>query len=150
MSVLKNINVRPVRQEDLAQLDMWRRQYPSAFLELPKGVRGPGVETTVAEKNYKLFGSLTAISAVVMDPCIFDPTADGLDIYTAVYLMERTLAYRAQDGGAADAYIAVPNQLTDYHAIVEKSGYMKTCENCTIFRRPLRQDTVPLIETENT
>src|ERR1700736_3949777 len=109
MSVFKNINVRPARDGDLAQLDAWRRQYPSAFLELPHGVSGPGVETAAAEKNGKLIGSLTAVSAVVMDPFIHDAAAEGLDIYAAVYLMERALAYKAQDGGATDSYIAVPN-----------------------------------------
>lgn len=146
MSVLKDINIRPVRNQDLAQLDAWRRQYPDAFLELPHGVSGPGVETAVADKAFRMVGSLTATMAVLMDPFIHDAGAYGVDIFAAVYMLDRALAYNAQKAGAVDAYIAVPDKSTAYHAIVSKAGYTKTCEHCTIFRRPLRPDTVALIE----
>ncbi|HEY6766649.1 MAG TPA: hypothetical protein VI386_17960 [Candidatus Sulfotelmatobacter sp.] len=149
MSIFKALNVRPVRNEDLAQLDRWRRSYPDAFLELPHGVAGPGVETACAEKDGKLIGSLTAVSAVVMDPFIHDPAVTGADVYGAVLMLERALAYKAQPH-ATDAYIAIPSQIEkSYGAIVEKSGYIKTCENCTIYRRALRPDTVGLIEHGN-
>jgi len=148
--ILKEINIRPVRNADLAHLDRLRRLYPTAFLELPKGVGGPGVETAVAEKNGQLIGSLTGIAAVVCDPFIHDPNASGVDVFAAVYMLERALTYNAQRGGAVDAYIAVPSELKEYHRIVERSGYVATCQNCTIFRRPLLPDTVPLIENEAT
>jgi hypothetical protein len=146
VSVLSNISLRPVRPEDLAQLDVWRRKYPDAFLELPKGVSAEGVETAVAEKNFRMIGSLTGTLAVLMDPFIHDVNATGPDVFAAVYMLERALAYKAQSNGAVDAYIAVPDKSTAYHSIVERAGYQKTCEHCTIFRRPLRPDTVTLIE----
>lgn len=146
--ILKDINIRPVRNEDLAQLDAWRRRYPDAFLELPKGVSATGVETAIAEKNGQVLGSLTGTLAIVCDPFIKNPDARGVDIFGAVYMLERTLAYRGQGSGAVDAYIAVPSQLKDYHEIVKRSGYVETCQNCTIFRRPLQPDTVGLLENE--
>jgi hypothetical protein len=146
MSVLKDLNIRPVYQKDIAQLDAWRRAYPDAFLELPHGLNAPGVKSAAAEKYGKLVGSLTATLAVLMDPFIHDASAAGPDVFASVYMLERALAFNAQDEGAVDAYIAVPNQSVEYHRIVEKAGYVKTCQNCTIFRRSLRPDTVPLIE----
>jgi hypothetical protein len=106
------------------------------------------VETVVAEKNHKLLGSLTGTLGIVIDPFIHDPNAAGVDVFGAVYMMERVLAYKGQAAGAVDAYIAVPSGLKDYHEIVKRSGYVETCQNCTIFRRPLQPDTVALIEDE--
>lgn len=148
--MLKNISIRPIRSEDLATLDTWRRLYPDAFLELPKGVAANGVETAVAEKNGQLLGSLTGTLAIVCDPFIKNPDARRVDVFGAVYMLERTLAYRGQAAGAVDAYIAVPSPLKDYHEIVKRSGYIETCQNCTIFRRPLQPDTVPLLEDAQT
>ena len=145
--ILKDINIRPVRTEDLALLDRWRRQYPDAFLEIPKGVKAEGVETAVAEKNGQLLGSLTGTLAIVCDPFIRNPEARGVDVFGAVYMLERALTYRAQGAGAVDSYIAIPEQLHDYKEIVKRSGYIETCARCTIFRRPLQPDTVPLLET---
>lgn len=148
--ILRDLNVRPIQYEDVAVLNRLRRLYPDAFLEIPHGWTGDGIETAVAEKDGKLIGSLTGISAVVCDPFIHDPNAKGVDVFAAVYMLERALTYNAQRGGAVDSYIAVPDQLVEYHRIVERSGYQKTCEHCTIFRRPLRPDTTPLIENEIT
>lgn len=148
MGIFSKLNIRPVRKEDVAQLDTFRRQYKDAWLEVPHGLSGTGVETAVAEKDGKLIGSLTAIGAVLMDPFIHDPEAVGVDVYAAVVALERALAYQAQKSGLVDAYIAVPRQSKEYIEICKKSGYEITCENCVIMRRPLRPDTVSLLEHE--
>lgn len=148
MSSLKDMNIRPIRESDVEQLDLFRREYLDAWLEIPKGFSGPGVETAVAEKGGKIIGSLTGVSAVLMDPFIHDKRASGSDIFSAVLALERVLAYKAQTGGALDSYIAVPEQATAYLEMVKRCGYSVTCERCVILRRPLVPDTVPLLENE--
>lgn len=145
---IKDLSIRPLKAEDVEQLDLFRRGYDAAYLELPHGMAGPGVETAVAEKDKKIVGSLTGIHAVVFDPYIHDPEINGPDVFAAVFMLERTLAYNAQVGGAVDGYIAVPKQLTAYIDMVKRAGYIETCENCVILRRPLIPDVVPLIENE--
>src|SRR5271166_1917470 len=144
----KDINVRPVNESDIQSLEFFRRNYWDADLEIPHGYAAPGVETAVAEKAGTLIASLTAIQAVVLDPLISNPDFRGFDRVAAIYLLERTLSYIAQKYGAVDMYIAVPDHLVDYHRIVEKAGYVKTCEHCTVFRRPVTPDTVPLLGVE--
>lgn len=148
MSTFKAINVRPPESRDLHQLEAWRRQYFAGDLELPKGWFGKGVETAVAEKDGLLLGSLTATRAIVLDPLISNPVANGLDMVSGILLLERALTYVAQCGGAIDSYIAVPSQLTEYHKIVENAGYVRTVEFCHVFRRPLLPDTHPLLGPE--
>lgn len=145
---IKDLFVRPLKIEDVETLDRFRRGYDAAYLELPHGMAGPGMETAIVEKSGKIIGSLTGIHAVVCDPFIHDPEADGVDIFAGVLMLERTLAYNAQLGGAIDSYIAVPLQLTAYIEMVKRAGYSVTCENCVILRRPLTPDVVPLIENE--
>lgn len=143
MSSFTKMNIRPAKESDVEQLDKWRWQYTDADLEVVHGWQAPGVETAVAEKAGKIVGSLTAVSAVVIDPFVHDPDAYETDIYAAVVMLERTLAYRAQQTGAVDAYIAVPEQLKDYIEIVKRSGYEITCERCVILRRALVPETHP-------
>lgn len=145
---LKEMNIRPVQKRDVEQLDLFRRSFTDGWLELPHGLAGTGVETAVAEKQGKLVGSLTGISAVLFDPYIHDPEASGSDVFAAVLALERTLAYNAQAGGAIDAYIAIPQQSEDYIRMVERCGYTRTCEGCVILRRALVPDTVSLLEDE--
>lgn len=142
------MNIRPVRTSDAEQLDLFRRSYLNGWLELPKGLSAPGVETAVAEKDGKTIGSLTGTSAVLLDPFIHDPEAKGTDVFAAVLALERVLTYNAQVGGAVDAYIAVPEQETAYLDMVKRCGYSVTCERCVILRRPLTPDTVRLLEEE--
>lgn len=145
---LSQIKIRPLSVDDIDSLDRWRRLYRDAFLELPKGFSGVGVETAVAEKGGKLTSSLTGVHAVVCDPFIHDPAASGPDIFASVLMLERVLTYAAQTGGAVDSYIAVPKQLTEYIEIIKRCGYVLTCENCVILRRPLQPDSIPLLEDE--
>jgi hypothetical protein len=151
---LKDINVRPMRTVDIPQFEAWRRAYWDGDLELPKGWGAAGVETAIAEQAGSGSGvvpleSLTATLAVVIDPLIRNPQiTDGAALVAGIYALERTLAYRGQQLGAVDAYIAIPNHLTDYHRIVEKAGYTETLEHCKVFRRPLMPDTHPLIGPE--
>jgi hypothetical protein len=147
---IKDLSIRPLKTEDVETLDRFRRGYDAAYLELPHGMAGPGMETAVVEKAGKIIGSLTGIKAVVCDPFIHDPEADGVDVFAGVLMLERVLAYNAQIGGAIDSYIAVPKQLKAYIEMVKRAGYSETCENCVIMRRPLIPDVVPLIEHERT
>lgn len=147
MSVLRDINVRPILDPDKELLDLWRRMHQKSYLELPKDWEAPGVSTIIAEKAGRLIGSLTASHAVVCDPFIHDEqSANGPEIFAAVYLMERVLTALAQAEGAVDAYIAVPENMPEYARIVERAGYEETCQRCKIYRRPLRPDTHPLLE----
>lgn len=148
MSSLKDMNIRPIRESDVEQLDLFRRQYLAGWLELPHGFSASGVETAIAEKNGKIVGSLTGTNAVLFDPFIHDKNASGSDIFSAVLALERVLAYKAQTGGAMDGYIAIPEQETAYIEMVKRCGYSITCENCVILRRPLVPDTVALLENE--
>lgn len=141
----KGLNVRPMRVEDERAFDQLRRTYWEADLEIPKGWFAEGVETAVATEDNVPVTSLTSTLAVVLDPLIKNPRANPLTIVASIYLLERALTYEAQKHGAVDAYIAIPNQLTEYHAIVQKAGYVPTVENCTVYRRPLRPDTEPLL-----
>lgn len=143
MSSFTKMNIRPIREDDIEQLDKWRWQYTDADLEVVHGWQAPGVETAIAEKNGEIIGSLTAVSAVVIDPFIHNPNASETDIYAAVVMLERALAYRAQQSGIVDAYVAVSAHLKDYIEIVKRSGYEVTCERCVILRRALVPETHP-------
>lgn len=150
MSVLKDINVRPILDADKELLEILRRRHSQSYLELPKGFTSPSVATQIAEKDGRLIGSLTGTLALVCDPFIHDDeNANGPEIFAAVYLMERVLTSLAQADGAVDSYIAVPNNMPSYQSIVERAGYTETCINCRIYRRPLRPDTHPLLEMED-
>lgn len=137
MSVLKNLNIRPLRQRDINQLEAWRLAYEDGTLTLPNGYGAAGVETAIAEKDGRIIGSLTATNAVIIDPFIHDPAANGLDVYAAVYNLDRALCYTAQKTGAVAAFTSVPVELTRYHEILAKSGYEPTAELCRVFRRSL-------------
>jgi hypothetical protein len=146
---LKHVNVRPMFQSDEEIFDQFRRAYWEADLEIPKGFKAPGIETAVASDAHdNPIASLTGTMAIVMDPLIKNPDADPLQLVTAIYMLERTLAYLGQKNGAVDAYIAIPNQLVGYHKIVEKAGYIRTVENCTVYRRALMPDTQELLGTD--
>lgn len=144
---ITQLAVRPIRDEDVEQLDNFRRANWDADIEIPFGYVAPGVETAVAEKDGKLVGALTAVKTVVFD-FMRNPAALGIDIYAAVFMLERALAYVAQSGGVAAAYVAIPSHLTDYISMVERSGYKVACENCTILRRPLRKELSPSLGEE--
>jgi len=147
---MKNINTRPVRGSDLAALERWRKAYWEGDLEIPFGYeRADGTVTTaVGTKDGKILNALTGKRAIVCDPLIVNPDADHVDVVAALYLLERNLTYEAQRYGAVESYIAVPNQLEKYHRIVENAGYVRMVENCTVFRRALADETVPLLGPE--
>lgn len=149
MAIFKDFNIRPLREEDVDQLDSFRRSFGTAWLELPHGMAGNGIETAVAEKRGKLIGSLTGLPVTVFDPFIHNPEADPVDVFAAVVMLERTLSYNALKGGAIDGYIAVPASDKDYIEICKKAGYEITCQDCVIMRRPLIPDVVPLLENES-
>lgn len=144
---IRDISVHRLRDTEVETLEEWRHEYQPADLEIPHGYSGQGVETAVAEtREGIILASMTGIKAVILDPLIRNPrVTNGAEMVSAILMLERTLSYLGEQGGAVDSYVAIPNQLADYKKIVESVGYVATCENCTIYRRPLRPDTVPLI-----
>src|ERR1051325_5302949 len=103
-----DINARPLKQEDVEQLERWRRQYWDGDLEIPHGYAGEKITTVAAEKNGQLLSSLPGLLSVVYDPFIHDPNASNLDTVGALVKSETVLSYLAQAEGAVDAYIAIP------------------------------------------
>lgn len=147
--IYDKLNVREFRESDVRKLEAWRRLYMDAHLEIPMGYVAPGVETAIAEFDGEMVAALTARQAVVLDPLIRNPHfTNGAAMITAIIALERALAYNAQKAGAVEGYIAVPEQLTEYHKIVQRAGYEKTIQACVAFRRPFRPDTIPLLEHE--
>jgi len=144
---IRDISVHRIREEEVETIDAWRYEYQPADLEIPHGWGGQGVETAVAgTRDGTTLAAMTGIKAVILDPLIRNPRIqNGAEMVSAILMLERTLSYLGEQGGAVDSYIAIPNQREDYKKIVESVGYVETCENCTIYRRPLRPDTVPLI-----
>lgn len=140
------INVRPFAEEDRSELDNYRWRYQDADLEVPHDFMDTNVETVVALKDGRLLGSLTGTLSITLDPFIKNPDASPLELMQALLKMETVLNYMAQKLGAVDVYIAIPNQIVEtYGKIVEKCGYERTVQNCTVYRKPLRPDTQPLI-----
>jgi len=138
------------REHDL--LNLWRRGYQAGDLEIPHGFDGWGghVETALATKGNRLVGSLTALDAVILDPFIHDPAASHNETFGALLKLETYLTHAAhRRTGAVDAYLAIPNQLREgYGRLLEHYGYVPTVVNCTVYRRALRPDTVPLLGPE--
>lgn len=127
---------------DIALLEQWRWEFQDGLLELPNGYAADGVGTAVAlSRNGKLLGSLTAtiIQAVSLDPLIRNPQAGRHEMLAGLFALTRTLEYQAQLNGARDAYIAVPNVMSEYKELVKKCGFEETAQDCTLFRHSLRR-----------
>lgn len=139
---IKDLSLRPLAAEDIQQLELFRKNYWEADVEVPFGYSGQGIETAIAEKNGKIVGAVTASSAVTFD-FLHDSAASGADIFSAVFMLERALALAAQKAGIPTAYVAIPSHLTEYISMVKRCGYTDEFQQCTILRRPLRQQTVP-------
>jgi hypothetical protein len=139
MSV-KDISLRPIQEADIPRLAAARQNYWDADLEVPYGYSVPGsVETAVAEKDGEWQGALVATKVVVYD-FIKNAEAKGVDIFAAVLMLERAMSYVAQSTGVTTSYLAIPSHLTEYVDMVKRCGYEVGFENCTILRRPLRQE----------
>jgi hypothetical protein len=136
--------------EEVKQLDLFRREYWDADLELPHDFKTAdgAVDTVVATKNGQIVSSLTGIRSIVLDPLIKNPDADPTDILYGLIKQETALTFNAQKFGAVDSYVAIPRQLEKYAHLLENYGYTRTVENCIVMRRPLRPDTVALIGPE--
>jgi hypothetical protein len=142
---MRNLSLRPFRDADAVQLDLFRENYWDADLEIPYGYNVPGsVETAIAEKNGEIVGALSGTKVIVYD-FMKNPAAEGTDVFAAVLMLERALSYIAQQGGMTTAYIAVPSHLEKYIDMVKSCGYEAGFQNCTILRRSLRQETSPSI-----
>jgi hypothetical protein len=139
---ISEITVRPARESDYRQLDLFREQFlPDGRIDVPFGYSNTGVETAVAEKAGKLIGAAIGTKALIVDFCK-DPAASGTDIYAAVLLAERTLAYAAAQNGYTASYCAVPKHLTEYIDMVKRSGYEETFPDCVVLRRALAPEKI--------
>lgn len=148
---MKQIFTRPLTTDDVRWLDATRRAYWHADLELPHDFTAPGVMTVGLHEAHRLFGSLTGTKAVVLDPFIHDASYDekqGAKLIYGLVKADAILTHWGQQGGAVDSYIAIPNQLSSYSRLLTKYGYSVTCQNCTILRRALTPETVPLLGLE--
>ena len=138
---LSKISLRPYTPKDAEQLELFRTGYYEADVEVPFGYAGQGIETAIAEQDGKIIGAVTASAGVTFD-FIHDSAAAGADIFAAVFMLERALALVAQKAGIATAYVAIPSHLKNYIDVVKRCGYTEEIQNCTVLRRPLRQETV--------
>jgi hypothetical protein len=140
----RELSIHRLRTEEIPSLEEWRREYKEADLEVPHGYGGQGVETAVVEAGGEMLAALTGTSCVVIDPLIRNPRiTNGAEMISAIILLERTLSYLGEKGGAVDSYVAISNGQKDWQKIVESTGYVRSCQDCTIYRRPLRPDVEP-------
>lgn len=144
---ISDLSLRPIRNEDVEQLELFRKNYWDADVEIPFSYSAQGIETAVAEKAGKIIGAVTASAAVTFD-FVHALDASGPDVFAAVFLLERALALTAQKAGIATAYVAIPSHLTKYIEMVERCGYSKEFQDCVVLRRALRQETVTRLSDE--
>jgi len=148
--MFNDIYIRPFKDEDQSELERGRREFTAAELETPHGFAGPRVETAVAVKGEninsgKVMASLTGTLAVILDPLLKVPGYKLSDYIAAIFKLEAVLTYLAQDTGAVDSYLAIPNGVTEeekksaaaFVAFARQCGYEETVQNCRIFRRSL-------------
>lgn len=149
---MKSIFLAPLENsEQVRTLERYRRLYTAGDLEIPHDYNSCNghVETSLATKNGEILASLTAIDAVVLDPLIKNPNASPNDVFAGLLKLETYLSHAAQKrSGAVDIYIAVPNSEVEYIRLLDHYGYKPTVQGCTVLRRPMRPDTVPLLGDE--
>lgn len=144
---MKDIEIRPFTRKDEEVLEWAKEHFTAAQLETPHGYvrEGENVETAVAQKDNAIVASLTGTLAVVLDPFLRTQGWRGDDLLAALFKLEAVLSYRARSVGAVDAYIAIPNGVTEeersaaeaYIRIIRRCGYEETIQNCRVFRRDL-------------
>jgi hypothetical protein len=138
---ISEIRVRPFRDTDTSELDIFRELFRTdGRTDAPFGYSNIGVETAVAEKAERTIGAVTATKSIVVN-FMKDPAAAGTDIYAAVLMGERALAYVAQANGVVEAYCAIPKHLTEYINMVKRSGYSEIFSDCVVLRRALAPET---------
>lgn len=141
-----NVDIDIPIQQDIAQLEEWRRRFATADLELPEGYAGDGVATAVAlDTEGKLIGSLTAsiIIAASLDPLLLNPDADHTSKFASTFALERAMAWQAKMNGAAAGFVAIPNLLPDYQKFIERFGYVETAQHCKVYRRSFLRKPSP-------
>ncbi len=138
---------RPFEESDREQLEQWRRDYAPASLELPHDYTGPSNETVVVTaEDGRMILSLTGTNIVGLDPLLRDPNADPHEVSKALEMAEAILTFLAAKSGAVDAFIAVPDTLTDYHKFLAKRGYEQTAQHCVIFRKAIGRPPVTHVD----
>lgn len=145
---MKGVFTRKLTQQDIVQLDQWRRQYVLGDLELPKDFQSDGVYSVGSQKDFKLISSLTGVQSVILDPFIKNPDASPTDLLFSLIKMETVLTHWAMERGCVDAYIAVPKAEEKYAKLLSNYGFEPTVQGCVVMRRPLKPDFIPLIGPE--
>jgi len=145
---MKDVRVRPYDpgRQDRQRLDEWKKKHEERegiSLETPHGYRNLNTETAIATNAGKDVCSLTARYVISLDPLLIAPDANPQEVLQGLFKLEALLSYIGQTQGAVEAYIAVPNHMTEYQSLVRRCGYVITAENCTVFRRPLLPEGNP-------
>ena len=131
---LSKLSVRPTTEKDYPLLDKFRKDFESeGRIDLPWGYNLSGsVETAITDPPV---GAVTASKTVLIN-FMKDINAKGVDIYAAVLLLERALTYAAAQIGTTESYCAIPEQLTEYIAMVRRSGYVDAFPGgCVVLKR---------------
>ena len=137
---IASLTTRPVLPGDVEQLNLFRESFSEGRIDCPFGYRSQGTETIIVEREGEMVGAVMATASVLID-FIRNPGASGPDTYGAVLLGERALTFVAQKNGMAVSYCAIPEHLTDYISMVERSGYTKAFPGCVLLRRALVKET---------
>lgn len=139
---MKDMLIRPVTPDDEKEIKEWHEESNvNVELELPHGFVGVATETAIAEnalreKVASLTGTIAGV-AIVLDPLIKNPKAKKIDVFNAILQMGRALEFYAGLRGAVESYVAVPNSLPGFQAILERIGYEETAQDCKLYRRLL-------------
>lgn len=137
---MKNLLVRPPRQEDIELLELWRAKAEHADLQVPHGYEGSGVETAIVEDrdNSKVNLGLTYRLVLAIDPLIRNPESSAAEISESLKAAERSVIYHTSRSVAiVDAFLQVPNDMPEYIELLEKRGYVRLDPECVILCKRL-------------
>ena len=136
---MRNLRTRPFLSQDATILNLYKTVYKDGVLETPYGYEfAPYVETAIAvREDGSIVAALTKTLIAALDPFVHDPNANTTEIATALRRLSFTLEYAAQKDGAAEVVCAVPDHLTEYHTVLEHSGWSRTAPGCFLFRKAL-------------
>lgn len=147
---MRQLKLWPAEPHHLKYLESWRQDFPHAELNLPNGYSGQATVTLVADHDGELIESMTATMVMVIEAIIKNPSASPTLLAEASQRLEECLAEHAALNGAADSYIAVPDneEMAEFHRVVRRRGYEPTAQGCTIYRRSLRAPQPEITESE--
>lgn len=147
--MFSDIKIRAYRPQDVVKLKKFLEESEELALEqLPHGFVGQATETAVAERDGKMLCSITGTLSVVLGPLLKNPDSKAIDLMPAIIQAARALEFYGTMHGVTEAYMAVPNELAGFQRIVEKAGYEKAVEDCTIYRRLLVENDACNLQNE--